>query len=273
MDELQQAEQIRHQLASRYWGDSGSNALVFGKVASSAGPRESIRDLANQCPVAIINAMGSVGALKGLPQARTFRWQILVMVSNMGDPWGEGGLIGSNWQGFGTQSEGAGILHVQRELCAALNPSTGREGLRLALVESRSATASEDPDAPPVTFRMYQFESQGTEHPVYATATRLAATAGGSGAVTLTWLLPTGRYDFYKAVLRYASGATPPASTSAGTGVTLSADDATTVTFSPGAGTYSFALFVQYDEKARDAAKSTVTATSAAETLASVVVT
>lgn len=76
---------------------------------------------------------------------------------------------------------------------------------------------------------------------------RLAATALGGGQVSLTWTLPPDRYDRYKLILRW--GTTAPSSPTAGTGVTLSSDLATSVTATGvTTGTRYFSLFVAYDE-------------------------
>jgi hypothetical protein len=69
-------------------------------------------------------------------------------------------------------------------------------------------------------------------------------------AMRTRWISPqfvaTNRFDRRQMVLR--RGATLPASATAGTGVTLSGDLATSVVDTPGAGTWYYALFAAYDE-------------------------
>ena len=69
------------------------------------------------------------------------------------------------------------------------------------------------------------------------------------GAGSATWTNPALRYDSYRVILRYASGSIPPATISSGTGVPLLSDFSTSAIFAGLApGTYSFSLFVTYDE-------------------------
>jgi len=81
----------------------------------------------------------------------------------------------------------------------------------------------------------------------YPAPTRLTGAVPGGGVVNLTWSLPATRYDTYALVLRRAAGSTAPTSATSGTGVTVGAL-VTSVSDSPGAGTFSYALFMGYDE-------------------------
>jgi len=82
----------------------------------------------------------------------------------------------------------------------------------------------------------------------YPPPSRFAAVdAAGGGDTDLTWTLAPGRWDRNAIILRRAAGSTAPTSETSGTGVTVAAE-ATSVTDSPGAGTFSYALFQEYDE-------------------------
>jgi hypothetical protein len=75
----------------------------------------------------------------------------------------------------------------------------------------------------------------------------LAGTIPGGGSTVLTWNLPPARYDRNALILRRAAGTTPPASTTAGTGIAVGAL-VTTLLNTPGVGTFSYSLFMGYDE-------------------------
>lgn len=99
---------------------------------------------------------------------------------------------------------------------------------------------------------------------------RFAATPG-SGQVVMTWTLAPTRFDTLRVILRRATGSTPPATVTDGTGVTLSGDLVTSKTDSGlAAGTYSYSLFMAYDET--NATPTTADKYSAAATRSALVV-
>jgi hypothetical protein len=74
--------------------------------------------------------------------------------------------------------------------------------------------------------------------------------SGGSGTINMAWANGPARFDSLGLVARYASGATPPSSPSAGLAVPgfPATGFPTSFSFSPGAGTWSVALFNAFDE-------------------------
>ena len=77
------------------------------------------------------------------------------------------------------------------------------------------------------------------------------ATPEAVGEVTLAWVPVPDRYDFRRYVCRRISGATPTTSPTGGTDVPIpGATTRTTARLvdSPGSGTWSYSLFVAYDE-------------------------
>lgn len=82
----------------------------------------------------------------------------------------------------------------------------------------------------------------------YHTVRQFKATAGGSGACTLTWALPATRYDTLRVLVkRSAAGGAYP--TISGTAVTLAGDLSVTASLTGlPAGVYKFSAFVAYDE-------------------------
>ena len=95
--------------------------------------------------------------------------------------------------------------------------------------------------------RKHSIKVLGTEARYYDPARFLVGTGAG-GSVGLTWKLPPTRYDSLVPVVRYASGATAPTSATAGTGVTGLTSSSVSATVTLAAGTYSFAVFMSYDE-------------------------
>ena len=98
-----------------------------------------------------------------------------------------------------------------------------------------------------VAWTSFNVDAVGTAEAYYHPARVLQATASGGGAVALTWAIPPDRWDRVNVVLRRAAGATAPSSATAGTSVTLASVLATSVTDTPGAGQFSYALFSGYD--------------------------
>ena len=92
--------------------------------------------------------------------------------------------------------------------------------------------------------RKFEFEAIVTASPTYPPAAFFHGVAG-SGSATLRWAEPPDRSDYTGLVLRRASGSTPPASATDGTGIAIS-PHVETVNNSPGAGTWSYALFAEY---------------------------
>lgn len=103
------------------------------------------------------------------------------------------------------------------------------------------------------------------EEGYYAPATGFAAVDSGGGAAALSWTNPSGAVAM---VVRRASGATAPATVEDGTGVTLSGALAESVSDSPGAGTWSYAVFAGHDARNLPATTANVYSAPATATVA-----
>lgn len=168
-----------------------------------------------------------------------------------GDAIGENALIGANRVGQ-TDSRGRGLLEIEEEVFAAIERLNDIDGVRIQSRAKSAATAVLHERIGYIGMRDYSFEAICTADRFYHPGSKLTATALGGGSVSLTWVLPPDRYDRLRVKLRRAAGSTPPATPSAGTGVTLSGDFATSVTDAPGVGTFSYSLFGMYDESGAD---------------------
>jgi len=185
---------------------------------------------------------------------------------------GEAAIIGAN-RSSATASRGRGLLEVEETIHDAVGKVVASNGVRYQVRERSGEQLRAIGGDMLVVSRTTVVEGYVSQDRTYAAPVRFVAT-GGAGQVVMTWSRPATRYDLRRLILRRASGATPPASATAGTGVTLGGSpdgvSATGVTNSGlAAGTYSYSLFAAYDEYG----SSTDERFSAAATAASVVVT
>jgi hypothetical protein len=164
---------------------------------------------------------------------------------------GENALLGANRTAGNTYSEGRGLLELEEELFSAIKRLHVDSGVSIQL-RAASSPAARRVDVGDKSFRItaseYVFEALCTAARSYPAGFGISATLlPGGDYYTLAWKGAPARHDRLRYVLRKATGSTPPASATDGTGVTLSSDLATSVTVEITATT-SFALFVAYDE-------------------------
>ena len=237
MNIWQQAQQLRYLMQSAEWSAS---VPVFGSAVVSAGAREIPQSQGQRLPMVWIQP-GSATSDAEEPSLITAQWTLWIIASVASDAMGEASLLGANRVGSG--SRGRGLLELEEQLTTTIAAGLDDIGMR-HYVRARSAPAAlVDEALGYVVLRSYTVETLATTARYYHPATRLAATGAA-----LTWTLPPDRFDRYRVVLRRASGSTPPATVSSGTGVTLASDLPTSHTDSPGIGTWSYSLFSQYDE-------------------------
>lgn len=168
------------------------------------------------------------------------------------DGYGEGALVGGSTVSGSSASRG--VLEMEEYVYTALGVVTDgsrstvgdTQGFTLIGWATNHSAATVDDNhrvgVLPITLTTY-----ATVGRYYHPVRRISGT-GGAGSISLTWTNPPLRFDSYKIILRRASGATPPASVTDGTGVTLASDWATSKTDTVAAGTYSYSAFVAYDE-------------------------
>lgn len=250
MNTWQLIQQVRYVLDTLTWGE-GTDANVFGAVLATAQP--TAEALARWTfPVALVRPGGSTHDAQE-PRLVEQDVDVAILTSTPGDAAGERALVGGPRAAGVGSSDGRGLLEVEAAALAALRQLAGANGVRLQLVSTSAAEAQPEPDAAYVVARAYRLRGwvQLARH--YPAPTQIAAT-GGSGQVALTWSNAPDRFDRYgtsltRTVVRRASGTTPPASPTAGTGVALAAYDDEAVTDTGlAAGTYSYAIFATYDE-------------------------
>lgn len=242
-------------LKSQNW--TGSSTPVFhpNSVLVAVGPEVGIVEVGKIMPVALIRPLSATSdPLHGEePDYLQQDFEITLIVTIDGDRTGQNPIIGAH-RASQTSSKGRGILELEEEVFNAVERLNTIDGVICQAVVTGAAQAEMAPDQHGLVYRDYTYRVYTTADRYYHPCRKFVAT-GGSGQVSMTWSLPPDRYDRYQVILRRASGATAPASATAGTGVTLSGNLATSVTDTIAAGTYSYSLWVAYDETNSTAAQ------------------
>lgn len=245
MSPWQAARQLKHLLLAAAW-PGGATERVFGAVVVSQATSDRVLGSA-RLPLALIRVGGGT-ADDQEPRLIRESLEVVLMAQVPGDALGEAALIGGPRAGGVGSSGGRGLLELEEVLLGAAAKLGGSSGIRLRLSGKSRGEAQLDEVHGGIVARGYVFEAWLGSARSYPPPVNLVATDQGGGDVELTWDLPPDRFDRLEVVLRRAAGATPPSSPTDGTGVTLGSALATSVTDSPGAGTFSYALFAGYDE-------------------------
>lgn len=237
---------LRAKVAEAVWPD-GTGARVIGENAARI--TADAQAAPDRLPFALLN-VGQQTADQDDPALVTQEFALVLAVSVPGHDLGEHGVIGGpsaetdRW-GFSTNR---GLLEVERPVLEAVQRLNGYDGLPIEVRYASAAAVGQMDRDKSVVWRTYTLAALCTRTDEYPAPRNLVAT-GGSGQIVLTWDLPPSRFDLSSIIVRYASGATAPASSSAGTPVTLGSDLATGVTISGlAAGTYSVAAFAKYQD-------------------------
>jgi hypothetical protein len=259
------SRQIAYTLSKLTWEDSPSTR-VFGSVHVTQGPSSEAADILRPT-LALVRVLDSTSDDEDT-RIILQKFEVVLAVAHAGDNLGEYAMIGGQRKSRG-ESSGRGLLEIEERVTNALNEvDLGRGQIGLQLVSAGAAEGQMVEGIGYVATRGYTFEGWLTTTRTYAKpnyGNKLTSSVN-AGTVTLSWTL-VDRFDFHAAnsilpsphssnrgsvILRRASGSTPPSSSSSGTGVTLSGDFATTVNDTPGSGTWSYALFAEYDEFGND---------------------
>ena len=269
MNRLQTARQVQKILRALTWTDTG---LVFASESVKVTMGFAEKAMGELIlPAAFVRPGASVpdpdfGGER--PDLVETEFAVSLVVASQNDQFGETALVGANRVGGST---GCGLLEVETLMLAALFQQGPQAGLPIIFRGASQADPKLFESLGYVVFGDFRFKSKGTLAKTYQKPAGLVGT-GGAGSATLSWNAAV-RWDARRFILRYASGATAPATAASGTGVTLggSPDGAgvTSKVVSLAAGTYSFALFAVYD----DVDAGSDVATSASETVTSLVVT
>lgn len=260
MNGWQVPQQLAYLLRRRAWPDgaaepvfSPNSVLVTNAIRAAAIGASTVNP-----PIVML----APAAGRADPEFHDLREQTIraVLLTWDEDDTGEKVLLGAHRTSGPGSSVGRGLLELEEQLLAAVEEFNNTSGLRLdgGFVGAFDVDYREDLRH---ASRAYDFTGMLSRAAYYHAPMRLVATPVGSGGqVSLSWALPPNRFDFHAAHttptmparggirLRRASGSTAPASATAGTEVTLASAFATSVTDTPGPGTWSYAVFAAYDE-------------------------
>lgn len=247
MNDWQAVRQVKYLLQQATWEDAATVIFAPSSVIVTAGAE--VEAFANRrMPLALVRVGGAQsdpdhGA--EYPEIQQQELTVTLVAAVQGDRHGESAIVGAGRASQNT-SAGRGVLELEEEVLAALLRADDDDGLRLSLwtygeSDVRQATMMGDLAVLDVRLR-----ARVTTDRSYRALRTFTAT--GNGSVSGTVAYPATRFDTYQLVIRRASGATAPASATAGTGVTLGSSLPTSWTDSPGAGTWSYAAFLAYDE-------------------------
>lgn len=245
MNEWQLLRQVQHLLRLAKWPTT--NSLVFAResVLATARIEESALDQL-RTPVALLFAGDAQADPEAgeVPDLLRFRFTARLVHQVAGDAFGQNVLMGANPQDL-NKSAGKGLLEVAEKLLESIEFLNRENGVA---VQSRFASAVSVAVRESLryrAFRDYEFEAWVVSDRVYPAPVNLKAT----GNVSLTWKNPADRFDRFRLTLRRAAGATPPATPTSGTGVALGGNLVESATDGPLApGTYSYSLFMGYDD-------------------------
>lgn len=246
MNVWQVAKQLRHLLRSRSWPGGGP---VFGSVFVTVRPPEEPFEH-SLFPMCLLG----VGSGDTDPehddehQLISQRFPVRVAVAIPYDGIGESSILGANRTLGDVTSLGRGLLEVEEQLFDTVAEINGIDGVELHCKLRSAVEVDNDQEVGYIALREYLLEVLTTENRFYHPPTRLTGADLTGGSASISWRLPPDRFDRVRMILRRAVGATPPATATSGTDVPLGTPLATSVTDSPGAGTYSYAIFAAYDE-------------------------
>lgn len=257
MNVWQAARQIQYLLAKRVWPDSPGGP-VFASVFITQEPT-SIEAL--RFPVALVKILDSVTD-SSEPGLKMQSIEVQIAVQHTGDQVGEFAMIGGQRASQGT-SKGRGLLEVEEQCLQAIQFLNQTNGLRIYNTSSSAAEGMFLEGVGYIATRSYVFNSWLTSDRVYPEPNggKKLTSSVNSGTVSLSWTFAE-RFDLRAAIttnekfnstrgtllLVRKSGSSPPSSVSDGSNLTLSSNVATSYNDTPGAGTWTYALFARYDE-------------------------
>jgi len=171
--------------------------------------------------------------------------EAVLFVQNLGDVYGTGALIGGNRADF-VSNAGAGLHQVETELLQTFGTRGRVGGIECRLATKTAARPIKIQGNQPLLYRGFAWSAQiGYYDRYYLPATtNLTATAG----VNLSWTLPlgnTGKFDFLNTRIVRKQNSAPTSETD---GTIIYQGTGTSTTDAPGAGTWHYSAYVEYDE-------------------------
>lgn len=251
MNLWQLVQQLEWKIRRCTWEDGAS--VVFASdsvIISEAVPEQWLAEAI--LPIAQIGCGGAGLDPEHSENPAVRREEVKVTIGHMNenDRLGRAVLIGARSNGA-NDSAGRGLLEIQEVVDAMIDSMNGEKGVQIGFVGASAAEPARHPTKGLMVMRTLVFGAWVGSQRHYPPATSLRA-IGGAGSAALTWKMQT-RFDSRRAILRRAVGAVAPAGPALGTGVVLGGapDGAGVVAVTQlgvAAATYSYALFLAYDE-------------------------
>ena len=256
MNLYQTVQQIRHRLSLISWPGTRNKVFADESIIVTVGPEQNAM-WQRRFPVVLIRPGASVADPVADEDPRFFQQNISLRLIQAvpGDDVGEMCILGAHqpelqpseplggaaeaYDKSKTTSSGKGLLQIEEELLGELQSMGPDEGVFMLCRNKGGIDAVFDQEMGYVCWRDYQFETQVTSDRTFAPAINLKLTS-----TTLTWTKPGKRYDFRRMLLRFNSSSTPPATITAGTGISIAADAETAT----GATGKAYSLFAVYDD-------------------------
>ncbi len=247
MNSWQVSRQIQYLLLNQDWTGGSNDVFGAGSVIVTAGLPEQFSSTLRY-PCAIITPGAAQPDPYGEePDIIIQPFTVRLIAIAPGDQSGQKSLIGGNVPDR-TASEGRGLLECEEELIKAVGMLTNGAGVAIANLAAGAVQPALDANRRYITWRDYTFNAYCTTQRYYHPPTGFTATDATGGDASLSWQLPPDRFDRYEIVVRRASGSQAPGLPTQGTAVTLASVLATSVTDSPGAGTFSYSIWAGFDE-------------------------
>lgn len=225
MNGWQLVRQIRYLLRQRKWEGSPSAQNVFASNSVRITPID-IEDMITvgtpNSPCCKIN----LGRRTSDQQAKGYIAQevsITLAVQLEGDEMAENAVIGGNRTGGKTSSRGRGLSEIESELFAVLEDVTAMNGMQVQGYGTGSVETARLESQSAFVYCEYTFLFYCTTQLSWLGPTSLVAVASTGGSVSLSWVpVPIGWSSISGAdgqIVRWAAGATAPATPTAGSGV------------------------------------------------------
>lgn len=181
------------------------------------------------------------------PDHKARRITVALITRNENDLLGTGALMGAVRSGVAS-SRGRGVAEFEEELFNAIKKLVVVNGITISLKGLGESGTRKDPDDNSYAFQEYQFEAFCGSSLYYPSGRKFRAQEK-TGEIGLTWQNAPTRYDLYRARIIRKAGSSAPTSVSDGTELTLGSNLPTSFADSGlAAGTYSYALFMSYDD-------------------------
>lgn len=254
MNPWQTLRQLRSLIQAATWPDAPHDPVFASRsVVITADDPDALLDenIEPSCGLAPLDGEAD----EQEPRILRHRFRVALLASVAGSRVGSTAVAGGNRGAGGLGgSAGRGVLELEEPVLQAVGRLNQTSGVRMQ-VKTKSAVEAVFLPARGVCAQLtLVLEGIVFRDRFYHPPVRMAAVALGGGQVSLTWALPPARYDLRQMVLRRMAGATPPADQNSGTNIALAngglAPLPTGVVDTPGAGTWSYALFAGYNETA-----------------------